>query len=463
MTKTFRLLNKVEKNIKFELTDLLINQVIDLVDNNQDTLLLVKLNELHHADIAEILEELNVDQSTYIIKLLESDKTSEILMELDEDFREQILNNLSPNEIAKEIEELDTDDATDIISELSVEKQKKVISKIIDAEHKADIKELLKYDEDSAGGLMAKELVKVNENWTVTKCVKEMRIQATEVTRVHSIYVVNDKDKLIGRLSLKDLLVANPRSSIKSVYIPKVDFVNVNDEAESVANIMQKYDLEAIPVVDDNNILLGRITIDDIVDLIKEEAEKDYQLAAGILQDVDVDDTIFQLSRARLPWLLLGLLGGIGAAIVMGAFDDILVKHQILFYFTPLIAAMAGNVGVQSSAIIVQGLANDDIRGSVNNRLIKETFLSILNGVILSVILFLFIMISGEEYLVALAISISLVIVIIVAGIIGTFIPLFLDKRGIDPAIATGPFITTSNDIFGILIYFYIAKLILPL
>jgi magnesium transporter len=226
---------------------------------------------------------------------------------------------------------------------------------------------------------------------------------------------------------------------------------------------MQKYDLEAIPVVDDKNILLGRITIDDIVDLIKEEAEKDYQLAAGILQDVDVDDTIVQLSRARLPWLLLGLLGGIGAAIVMGAFDEILAKHQILFYFTPLIAAMAGNVGVQSSAIIVQGLANDDIRGSVNNRLIKETFLSILNGFILSVILFLFIMFSGEEYLVALAISISLVIVIIVAGIIGTFIPLFLDKRGIDPAIATGPFITTSNDIFGILIYFYIAKLILPI
>ena len=463
MTKTFRLLNKVEKNIKFELTDLLINQVIDLVDNNQNTLLLTKLNELHHADIAEILEELNVDQSIYIIKLLESDKTSEILMELDEDFREQILNNLSPKEIAKEIEELDTDDATDIISELSVEKQKKVISKIIDAEHKADIKELLKYDEDSAGGLMAKELVKVNENWTVTKCVKEMRIQAIEVTRVHSIYVVDDKDKLIGRLSLKDLLVANPRSNIKSVYIPKVDSVNVHDEAESVANIMQKYDLEAIPVVDDKNILLGRITIDDIVDLIKEEAEKDYQLAAGILQDVDVDDTIVQLSRARLPWLLLGLLGGIGAAVVMGAFDEILAKHQILFYFTPLIAAMAGNVGVQSSAIIVQGLANDDIRGSVNNRLIKETFLSILNGFILSVILFLFIMFSGEEYLVALAISISLVIVIIVAGIIGTFIPLFLDKRGIDPAIATGPFITTSNDIFGILIYFYIAKLILPI
>ena len=456
-------MNNIETNTKFKLTDFLIKQVIDLIINKDDTSLLNKFNDLHHADIAEVLEQLHFDQATYIIKLLESDKTSEVLMELDDDFREQILKNLSPKEIAKEIEELDTDDAADIISELPIDKQNKVISKIIDAEHKADIKELLEYDEDSAGGLMAKELVKVNENWTVTKCVKEMRIQASEVTRVHSIYVVDDKNKLVGRLSLKDLLVANTRSSIQSIYIAKVDSVNVNDEAESVANIMQKYDLEAIPVVDDENTLLGRITIDDIVDLIKEEAEKDYQLAAGILQDVDVDDTIMQLSRARLPWLFLGLLGGIGAAIVMGTFDDILLKHQILFYFTPLIAAMAGNVGVQSSAIIVQGLVNEDIRGSVNNRLLKETFLSILNGVILAVILFLFIIIwNPDEYLVALAISISLVIVIIVAGIIGTFIPLFLDKRGIDPAIATGPFITTSNDIFGILIYFYIAKLILP-
>lgn len=457
-------MNNTETNTKFKLTDFLIKQVIDLIINKDDKSLLHKFNDLHHADIAEVLEQLHFDQATYIIKLLESDKTSEVLMELDDDFREQILKNLSPKEIAKEIEELDTDDAADIISELPIDKQNKVISKIIDAEHKADIKELLEYDEDSAGGLMAKELVKVNENWTVTKCVKEMRIQASEVTRVHSIYVVDDKNKLVGRLSLKDLLVANTRSSIQSIYIAKVDSVNVNDEAESVANIMQKYDLEAIPVVDDENTLLGRITIDDIVDLIKEEAEKDYQLAAGILQDVDVDDTILQLSRARLPWLFLGLLGGIGAAIVMGTFDDILLKHQILFYFTPLIAAMAGNVGVQSSAIIVQGLVNDDIRGSVNNRLLKETFLSILNGAILAVILFLFIITwNPDEYLVALAISISLVIVIIVAGIIGTFIPLFLDKRGIDPAIATGPFITTSNDIFGILIYFYIAKLILPL
>ena len=454
-------MKKTDQNNKFQINDELIDNIINLIDNSDNKRILKNFNELHHADIAEILEELTSDQATYIIKLLDSEKTSDILMELDDDDRERILNNLSAKEIAEEVEELDTDDATDIISELPEERQKRVISKIEDKEHKADIKELLKYDEDSAGGLMAKELVKVNENWSVTRCVKEMRSQASEVTRVHSVYVVDNNDKLLGRLSLKDLLVANPKSNIKSIYISKVDFVNVNDNGEHVASIMQKYDLGAIPVVDNKQKLLGRITIDDIVDLIKEEAEKDYQLAAGITQDVDVDDSIYKLSWARLPWLFLGLLGGIGAAAVMGGFEEILMKYKILFYFTPLIAAMAGNVGVQSSAIIVQGLANDDIKDSINNRLFKETLLSIMNGIILAIFLFGFIFYWQDNVDVALAISISLVVVIIVAGIVGTFIPLFLNKRGIDPAIATGPFITTSNDIFGILIYFLVAKLFL--
>jgi len=454
-------LRKKDQNKKFQITDQLINEIVNLVDTNDENKLRNKFDELHHADVAEILEELHFDQATYIIKLLDSEETSDILMELDDDYREKILKNLSTKEIAEEVEELDTDDATDIIAELPEERQKKVISKIEDKDHKADIKELLKYDDDSAGGLMAKELIKVNENWSVTRCVKEMRLQASEVTRVHSVYVVDNNDILLGRLSLKDLLVANPKSNIKSIYISKVDLVNVNDSGEHVASIMQKYDLGAIPVVDDKKMLLGRITIDDIVDLIKEEAEKDYQLAAGITQDVDVDDSIYKLSWARLPWLFLGLLGGIGAAAVMGGFEEVLLQYKILFYFTPLIAAMAGNVGVQSSAIIVQGLANNDVKDSINNRLLKETLLSILNGIILAAFLFGFIYLWRNEIDVALAISLSLVVVIIVAGIVGTFIPLFLNKRGIDPAIATGPFITTSNDIFGILIYFLIAKLIL--
>ena len=260
---------------------------------------------------------------------------------------------------------------------------------------------------------MAKELIKVNENWSVTRCIKEMRLQASEVTRVHSVYVVDNDNILLGRLSLKDLLVANTKSKIKSIYKSNVDYVTDTDSAEHVANTMQKYDLDAIPVLDKKKNLLGRITIDDIVDLIKEEAEEDYQLAAGILQDVDVDDSIFELTRARLPWLIVGLIGGIGAAFVMGGFDEILAQYEILFYFTPLIAAMAGNVGVQSSAIIVQGLANNEITGSINNRLFKETLLSVLNGLILAVILFLFIYFWQSDYNLALALSFSLVSVII--------------------------------------------------
>jgi magnesium transporter len=278
---------------------------------------------------------------------------------------------------------------------------------------------------------------------------------------VHSIYVVNKQEKLIGRLSLKDLITAKSDQKIADIYISSVDSVNVNDDAEDVAKVMQKYDLEAIPVVDDNQVLLGRITIDDIVDVIREEADKDYQLAAGITQDVEADDSIFDLTKARIPWLFLGLVGGIGAFLIMEGFQESFQKYAVLFFFTPLIAAMAGNVGVQSSAIIVQGLANDDLKGSVNNRLIKEMLLAALNGTILAMFLFLFVWVAEGNVRTAFAISISLVAVIVVAGLIGTFVPLFLDKRGIDPAIATGPFITTSNDIFGILIYFWIAKMIL--
>ncbi|WP_425509956.1 magnesium transporter [Winogradskyella flava] len=447
--------------MQFQLTDELIEKVEVLVEDQNDKELKLLLHEYHYADIAEVLDELDHDDAVYVIKLLDSGLTSDILMELDEDNREKILKNLSAKEIAEEVEELDTDDAADIIAELPEERQEAVISQIEDEEHKAEIQELLAYDDNTAGSLMAKELVKVYETWTVAGCLRRIRGQAKEVTRVHSIYVVDKEEKLIGRLSLKDLIVAKSDQKIADIAKDNVDFVHVNDDDEDVAKVMAKYDLEAIPVVDDNQTLLGRITIDDIVDVLKEEAEKDYQLAAGLTGDVEADDSIIELTRARLPWLFLGLIGGVGAFIIMEGFQEAFSQYAVLFFFTPLIAAMAGNVGVQSSAIIVQGLANDDVKGSVNNRLIKEMLLAALNGVILAVFLLLFIWIYIGELDKAIAISVSLVAVIIIAGLIGTFVPLFLDKRGIDPAIATGPFITTSNDILGILLYFWIAKLIL--
>ena len=448
--------------MEFKISKELIQELEQLIQSKNDKQLEVLLNDMHHADIAEILDELDFNEATYIFKVLESDKTAEILLELEDDLRENILSRLSAKEIAEELDELETNDAADIIGELSQDLKAEVISELQDVEHAKDIVDLLRYDEDTAGGIMHKELVKVNENWNVLTCVKEMRIQAENISRVHSIYVVDDEDRLKGRLSLKDLLTTSSRTPISEVYIRKLNSVKVHTEDVEVARIMQKYDLEAIPVVDELGRLVGRITIDDIVDVIKEEADKDYQLAAGISQDVEADDSIIDLTKARLPWLVLALLGGFVTVKVLGLFEPAMEEHGKLFFFTPLIAAMAGNVGVQSSAIIVQGLANNSLSGSLFNRLVKEVLLSLLNGVILAIILFLgshFLL--NVEFIIGFIVTIALVSVIIIASLIGTFIPLLLDKFGIDPALATGPFITTSNDICGILIYFSIAKIIL--
>lgn len=448
--------------MEFKISKDFIAQIEQYISENREEQLVAILEDIHYADIAEIMEELDSSEASYLFHILDSEKTAEILLELDEEVREKILKDLSPKEIAEELDELSTDDAADIIAELPEERKEEVIQELLDAEHAKDIVDLLRYDEDTAGGLMGKELVKVNENWTVLTCVREMRVQAENVQRVHSIYVVDDENKLKGRLSLKDLLVTSTKAPISDVYIPKVDFVKVTTPDVEVARIMQKYDLEAIPVVDELGRLVGRITIDDIVDVIKEEADKDYQLAAGISQDVEADDSILDLTKARLPWLILALLGGFVSVKVLGIFEGAMENHKQLFFFTPLIAAMAGNVGVQSSAIIVQGLANNSISGSLWNRLVKEVLLTLLNGSILAIILILgshFLLDVGYE--VGLTVSVSLISVIVIASLIGTFVPILLNKFGIDPALATGPFITTSNDICGILIYFSIAKIIL--
>ena len=447
----------------FQLSEELLKKIADLILAKKNTPLKKIVKDVHFADMAEIINELNEDQGIYLIKLFDSEKTSEILTELNEDVREKILKALSVKEIADAFEELDSDDAADILGELSEKRKEEVISEISDNNLADDLKELLSYKEDSAGGLMAKELVQANENWSITKCLKEIKKQGENVTRVHSIYVVDDKQKLIGRLSLKDLIISPAKKLIKDIYIPKVDSVNVYEDGEEVAKIMSKYDLEAIPVVNNKKQLVGRITIDDIVDLIKEEAEEDYLLAAGVQGDVEADDSIFELTKARLPWLFLGLVGGLGSVFILEGFEEVMnhPTYKTLFFFTPLIAAMAGNVGVQSSAIIVQGLANDVVKGSLVSRLLKELGLSLINGFILGFLTILFGLATNLPIELSITISLSMLCVIVVAALIGTSVPILLDKKGIDPAIATGPFITTSNDIFGIFLFFYIAKIIL--
>ena len=447
--------------MQFKISKELLVHIEQLIQNKNDSELEILLNDLHHADVAEIFEELDTDDATYIFKVLDSEKTAEILLELEDDLREKILKNLSAKEIAEELDEMDTDDAADIISELSQSKKEEVISELEDVEHAKDIVELLRYDESEAGGLMGKELVKVNENWTVLTCIKEMRTQAENVTRVHSIYVVDDENRLKGRLSLKDLLTTSSKTHIIEVYIPKVTFVKINTPNVEVARIMQKYDLEAIPVVDEMGRLVGRITIDDIIDVIKEESDKDYQLAAGITQDIEAGDSVFDLTKARLPWLLMGMFIELIASYVLKGNEIAFQKYSTLIIFVPLLSATAGNIGVQASAIVVQGLANGSLKEFSKEYFSKELQVAMISGTTIALFILFYHSVMYQQYQVGLAISLSIIVVILFAATLGTLVPLVLNKNKIDPAIATGPFITTTNDVFGIIIYFAIARLIL--
>ncbi|MDO5510446.1 MAG: magnesium transporter [Weeksellaceae bacterium] len=432
-----------------------------LGDHNQRAIL-EYLKDWHPADIADLFYQLQIEDRQYILSILGNEQSANVLLELEEEDRAELLDNLTATQIAQDvIIEMDTDDAADVISELSDDKKKEVISQIEDSEHAKDIVDLLRYDEDTAGGLMGKELVMVYNSWNVIRAVREMRRQAEYMEEVYSVYVVDDDQKLLGILSLKKLLTTSSNTIVNDVYNPKFRAVAVTDSAESVALDIQKYDLYEVPVIDELGKLVGRITVDDVIDVIREEAEKDYQLASGISQDVGIEDSIWSLTRARLPWLLIGVAGSLVSSRILDGNLDAMEAVPMLILFIPLIAATAGNMGVQSSAIVVQALASGSMKRTLGQNLSKEVLIGILNGIALALVLFAFSAIFYDNYLAAATISVSLFAVIVVAAIVGTTIPLFLEKKGIDPAIATGPFITTSNDVIGISIYFLVAKLML--
>tara|TARA_B100000902_G_C27289611_1_gene906405 strand:+ start:819 stop:2168 length:1350 start_codon:yes stop_codon:yes gene_type:complete len=438
-----------------------IEKIANLIDLNNSIELSALIADLHIADIAEIIEGISPNNAHFLFDLIEEEKSAALLVELEDDTREELLSDLTPREIAKKvIGNLESDDAADVIGELAEEKKEEVLSHIDDLEHASDISDLLDYREDTAGGLMAKELIKVNENWNTLQCLKEMRKQAENIKKVYTIYVVDDNNKLLGLMSLRRLLLTETSTAIKDIIYTDIISVKVNEDNEHVANIMNKYDLIALPVVNNLNQLLGRITIDDVMDVAKEEAEKDYQMASGISEDVESSDTVWELTRARLPWLLIGMLGGLLGAKVIGIFD--LERNFELAFFIPLIAAMGGNVGVQSAAIVVQGLANDSLKmENIFQKLIKELGVGLLNGIICSVIILGAAFGLGYSMELSMTVSISLLSVIIFAALFGTFIPLTLEKYKIDPALATGPFITTINDILGLFIYFWIGHMIM--
>lgn len=448
--------------MSFELKQEYIDDIQERLEQGAVEAVTQELCELHPADIAEVLDELTKDEALMITEEISPELLGEVLVQMDEDLRADILETYTGKEIAEEVvENLDSDDAADIISELDEDKKLEVLSNLEDIEQAKQIADLLTHAEDTAGALMATELVKVNHNWTVLRCVREMRRQAEEVEQVHAVYVVDDHEVLLGSLSLKKLLTTSTRTPIREVYNDKIHSVRSTTSNEEVARIMNKYDMFVVPVVDDMGRLLGRITLDDVVDVIVEEADRDYQLASGLSEDVEASDTVFELTRARLPWLLIGLLGGVVAATVIGQNETELGEIPQLAFFIPLIAAMGGNVGVQSSAIVVQALAHQSISDGTVKRLTKELSVGLLNGLICALAIYGISLGLGYGTALALTVGLALLTVIIFASLFGTFVPLALDKYKIDPALATGPFITTANDVFGLFIYFAIGKAIL--
>lgn len=446
--------------MRFELTKEFLEELRSAIQNQNTSWISDNILNHHFADIAEIIDELSKEEAKYIYYMLDEDVQADVLMELEEEVRDRFLKSLSSKEIAEQLENLDSDDAADILGELSDKEIQEVISQMEDDEAADDIVDLLNYDEDSAGGLMQKEFIQANMDWPVDRCIVELRRQAEDVEQVYTIYVVDPLNKLVGLLSLKRLLFAQPKTKISDLYQSKnIISVKTTDSSDEVARVMDKYDLVSIPVVDFQNKLVGRITIDDVVDIIKEEADKDFQLASGISEKVESNASIWRISRSRLPWLLIGMLGGILGAQVISSFEGNISKVPALAFFIPLITAMGGNVGVQSSAIVVQYLAKGNQFNSIFSRVSKEAALGLLNAIICSTIIF-GIATLFENVILAIVVSISLFIVIIFAAIIGTLIPLVLNKYKIDPALATGPFITTLNDVLGLFIYFSIGMLL---
>ncbi len=450
---------------KFELNEKFIAYLSNLIHNKDNNKINSLLKNVHPSDIADILEALNEGEAQFLFELIEKEKSANVIVEVEDEVRDSLLSELSEKEIAKEvIDNLESDDAADLIGDLSDEKQEKVLSYIEDEEYFNTITDLLSYQENSAGSLMAKELIAVNENWSTKECLIEMRKQATKIKKIHTVYVVNNSNELVGTLSLRQLLISESNTQIEKIVKKNIVSIKAMESREIVANTMNKYNLVVLPVIDDENKLIGRITADDVMEIIKEEAEKDYQMASGITEDVDSSDNIWLITRARLPWLLIGLLGGVFGAGIINGFE-ITNQNLQLAFFIPLIAAMGGNVGVQSAAIIVQGLANNSLKANnLLSRLLKELIVAIINGLICSLLIFATILLFfpfDDGFLLAISVSISLLTVIIFAALFGTFIPIFLYRNKIDPALATGPFITTVNDVFGLFIYFYISIKIL--
>lgn len=444
--------------MEFELSKEYLDRFTQAVDAAEADFVKSTLDGVNPADISELIRELDAEQTKFVIDLLDVEIGAEIIVNLEEDRQSLFLENFTADELAGFIDQMDSDDGVDIINELPIEKREEVIASVENEEKAGYILDLLRYEEDVAGGLMAKEMICANLNWTIQQCIEEIRKQAENVEKIYSVYVVDNEGKLLGRVSLKKIILSEPDALVAEIYEEDIVSVGTHADEEEVALTMQKYDLEALPVVNVKGKLVGRITIDDAVDVITEQAEEERQMMAGISGDVEEDDTVWVLSKARLPWLVIGLVGGLLGAKFISLFEKDIALIPAMAFFIPLITATGGNVGIQSSSIVVQGLASyNAFEDSLFQKMIKVLFVAVVNGIILALIVFGIVIFSTSDQAMAGTVAIALFSVVLLASFMGTITPLILDKVGINPAMASGPFITTANDLLGLTVYFLVA------
>lgn len=447
--------------MRFELSSEFIDDLKNAIAEKNEAYIKEQLKELYAVDIALILNQLYLEESIYLYDQIDEDISSDVLLEMEDEKREDLLATFSAKEIAEQLDNMDSDDAADVINELPADIQEEVLSHIEDIEQASDIADLMSFEEGTAGSLMAKELVSVYAHETVGACIDEIRRQTESVDTLYAVYVVDDNEKLIGMLSLKKLIISHPLALVEEIYDADIISVKTSAPSEEVADLIGKYDLVVLPVIDQLGRLVGRITIDDVVDVMREEAEKDIQLMSGITDDVDSNDGLWKLSRARIPWLLVGMCGGIVGSRIIGSYEDQILIRPEMAFFIPLIGATGGNVGVQSSAIIVQGLANNTlIADKITPKLLKELSVGLINGLICSTLILGYNLLISESWALAGTVSVALLTVILCASFLGTFVPLMMNRFKINPALATGPFVTTLNDIIGISIYFLVGRIL---
>ncbi|WP_339879561.1 magnesium transporter [uncultured Algoriphagus sp.] len=448
---------------QFELSKEYLESLQEAIESEDLTFIQESLDGVNVADIAALLDELSMAESIFVLRVLDAQLAADIIIELEATNQHRVLKELEVQEMANLIELMDSDDGADILNLFLEREREDIISHFQDKVKSDQILELLRYDEDTAGGIMAKEYIRANKNWNVVQTINEIRRQAENVSKIYSIFVVNNRQQLMGIVSLKRIVLASDDTKIEDIYEEEVISVPTYMDQEEVAEIMRKYDLESLPVVNSKNKLVGRITVDDILDVIREEAEEDIQAMTGISDTVDEYDSVIKLSKARLPWLLIGICGGLLGAGFIGFFEEGLSKVTALAFFIPLITATGGNVGIQTSSIVVQSLASKSIfDDSLAKRFLKVLLVAILNGLILATFVFgVVVLFYKTDVSFAMVVSIALFSVVLLASFMGTITPIILDKVGINPALASGPFITTANDLIGLAVYFLVAMSLL--